>query len=243
MRSMHRIAVALALVLNLVHAGAAQAAEIRVFCTTALRTFMQDLIPEFERTTGHTINIEYGVAVQLQRRIEAGEPFDVAMLTGNQFEALIPKGKIVVDSRTAIARLGMALAIHKGGRRYDISTVDALKRTLLETKSIVYAPEGASGIYFVALAKKLGIADALTAKSKLVQTGDQLAVLPVSEILPFPNAEVLGPFPAAVQEYSTLFGGVNVAAKQPGPSRELLRFVLLPAALPVIKKRGLDPPQ
>jgi molybdate transport system substrate-binding protein len=215
---------------------------------------MQDLIPEFERTTGHTINIEYGVAVQLQRRIEAGEPFDVAMLTGNQFEALIPKGKIVVDSRTAIARLGMALAIHKGGRRYDISTVDALKRTLLETKSIVYAPEGASGIYFVALAKKLGIADALTAKSKLVQTGDQvaqtidrgeveLAVLPVSEILPFPNAEVLGPFPAAVQEYSTLFGGVNVAAKQPGPSRELLRFVLLPAALPVIKKRGLDPPQ
>jgi molybdate transport system substrate-binding protein len=242
--------VALVLPLTLAQAGAAQAAEIKVLCSTALKTVMQELVPQFERATGNKVVVEYGGSIPLQRQVEAGEQFDAIFLTIRQLDALIQAGKIAPGTRTAIARSGMAIAIHAGAAKPDIGTVDALKRTVVGAKSIAYAPEGASGVYFMALAKRLGIVDKLKLKSEnggdavgeaVASGAAELGILPVSEILPVKGIEVLGEFPKDVQDYVVMIGGVGVGAKQPGVAKELIKFATAPAAVPVIKKKGMTP--
>jgi len=240
----------LVVVLTLATAAAANAAEIRVVCSTALRTVMQELIPQFERNTGHKVTVEYGVSAAIQRRIEAGEQFDAIFLTVSQLDALVKEGKIVSGTRTEIARSGMAIAVHDGAPKADISTVDALKRAVIAAKSIAYAREGASGVYFMALAKRLGIVDQL--KLKPVDSGDavgaavasgtaEMGILPVSEILPVKGAAVLGEFPKEVQDYALMVGGVGAGAKEAGVAKELIKFATAPAAVPVIRKKGMEP--
>jgi molybdate transport system substrate-binding protein len=242
---------ALVLVLSLVaQASAAQAAEIKVLCSTALRPVMQELVPQFERATGHKVVVQYGVSAVMQRQVEAGEPFDAIFLTVKQLDALVQGSKIAPGTRTPIARSGMAIAIHAGAARPDIKTVDALKRTVLAAKSISYAKEGASGLYFIALATRLGIVEKL--KLKPTDSGDavaaavasgaaELGMLPVSEILPVKGLELLGEFPKEVQEYAISVGGVSIASKQAGAAKELIKFLTAPAAVPVIKKTGMEP--
>src|SRR5262249_32634737 len=124
-------------------------------------------------------------------------------------------------------------------------------RALLEAKGIAYAKEGASGVAFSALIQRLGIADALKAKSKLTATGEEvgeavvkgqseLGILPLSEILPIKGAQELGNFPADVQSYIVMVGGVNSASKQSAAARDLIKFVTAPAVLPVIKAKGME---
>ena len=244
------VAVVLGVALTFARASAAQAAEIKVLCSTALRTVMQELVPQFEHATGNKVVVEYGVSAAMQRRVEAGEQFDAIFLTVKQLDALVQEGKIAAGTRTGIARSGMAIAIHAGAARPDIKTMDALKRTLIAAKSIAYAKEGASGLYFIALAKRLGIVEKL--KLHPTDTGDQVGeavasgaaefgMLPVSEILPVKGVELLGEFPAEVQEYAVSVGGVSVAAKQPGVAKELIKFLTAPGAVPVIRKKGMEP--
>ena len=244
------VAVALGLVLTLAQASAARGAEIKVLCSTALRPVMQELLPQFERATGNTVVIEYGVSTAFERRVEGGEPFDAIFLTVKQLDALVQAGKIVPATRTAIARSGMGIEIRAGAARPDIKTVDALKRTLLAAKSIAFAREGAAGLYFIPLAKRLGIEEKL--KLKGTNNGDEvgeavasgaaeLGILPVSEILPVKGVELLGEFPRDVQDYAVSVGGVSVAAKQAGAASALIKFLTTPAAVLVIGKKGMEP--
>jgi molybdate transport system substrate-binding protein len=231
--------------------GLAGAAEIKVLCSNGIKAVMEELVPRFEQATRHTITIRYGLSAALERQIEAGEPFDIAVLTPPLIDDLVKQGKIAGDTRATLARSGMALAIRAGAAKPDIRTTDALKRTLLASKSLAYAKEGASGVFFVALLQKLNLAEALKSKSKLTTTGEEvsasvargdveLGVLPVSEILPVRGIEVLGTFPADVQGYVVMVAGVNPAAAQSAASRELIKFIMAPAALPVIKKKGME---
>ena len=244
-------AVGLMLLLALAPMSALETGDIKVLCSTALKAVMEELGPQFERTTKHKIVVTYGTSAALKQQIERGEPFDLAVLTPAPMDDLIKQGKIAADTRTSIARTGMAIGIRAGARKPDISTTDALKHALLDAKSIVYAKEGAAGVYFVALVQRLGIADALKARSKVVATGEEvghaieggeaeLGILPVSEILPYRGAEVLGPFPADVQEYAVTVAGVGVNAKQGPAAKELIKFITTPAALTVIKKKGME---
>jgi molybdate transport system substrate-binding protein len=244
-------AIPLALLLALPHTVTTQATEIRVLCSTALKGVLDELVPQFERTTRHKVVIEYGPAASLKRKIEGGEPFDLAVLTPVVMDDLIAQGKIAANTRTPIARSGMAIAMRPGARKPDVSTTDALKRMLLDAKSIAYVGEGASGLYFVALVQRLGIADVVKAKSKLVPDGvrvgevvaggeAEIGILPLSEILAIPGIEVLGTFPKDVQGYAEMVGGVAAAAKARGAANDLLRFVTAPAALSVIQKKGME---
>src|SRR6185295_17796287 len=247
---MNMKALVLVLSLTLAQASAVQAAEIKVLCSTALKTVMQELVPQFEKATGHKVVVEYGVSAGMQRRVEAGEAFDAIFLTVKQLDALVQAGKIAPGTRTPIARSGMGIAIHAGAARPDIATVDALKRTLLAAKSIAYAKEGAAGVYLIALAKRLGITEQL--KLKPMDSGDavgeavgsgaaEFGILPVSEILPVKGAALLGEFPRDVEEYAVSVGGVSATAKQAGAAKELIRFITAPAAVPVMRKKGMEP--
>jgi len=237
--------------LMLAQVGVADAAEIKVLCSTGLKAVAAELVPQFERATKHTVAIRYGLAAGLKQQIEGGEPFDVAFLTPAAMDDLVADGKIAVGTRMVIARSGLALAVRAGASKADIKTVEAFKRALLGAKSIAYAKEGASGVAFAALIQRLGIAEALKSKSLLTATGEavgeavvtgkaEFGVLPVSEILPVQGAEVLGRFPADTQSYIVMEGGVSTTSKHAGASKDLITFLTAPAALPVITAKGME---
>src|SRR5438132_9943319 len=119
---------------------------------------MEELVSKFERATHHKVVVNYGLAAALGRQIEAGGLFDLAILTPAVIDDLIKERKIAADSRTTIARSGLAIVIRAGAPKPDIATIDAFKRSLLGAKSIAYAKEGASGVAFAALIRRLGIA-------------------------------------------------------------------------------------
>jgi molybdate transport system substrate-binding protein len=229
----------------------AAADQITVFCSNGLQAVLEDLRPKFERATKHTVVVTYGLAAVLKQRLEAGEAFDVAFLTPAAIDDLIARGKIAAGTRTQIARSGLAIALRAGAPKSDISTVDAFKRALLDATSIAYVKEGASGVAFAALIQRLGIAGDLKAKTRLTATGEevsaavvkgdvQFGVLPMSEILPVKGAAVLGQFPSDLQSYIVMVGGVSAASAHAAAGRELIAYLTAPAAVPVIKAKGME---
>ena len=149
-----------------------------------------------------------------------------------------------------MARGGIGIAVRAGAPKPDISTVEALKRALLDTKSIAYAKEGASGIYFARLIERLGIAEAMLPKTKfgagnvaeLVAKGEaDMAVQLITELMAVPGAELVGPLPAEVQHYVVLTAGVGADVKDSGPAKDLIKFLTAPSAVPVLKAKGLEP--
>jgi molybdate transport system substrate-binding protein len=233
---------------------AGQTAEhlLTVISSTGLKAVLDELIPEFERASGYKVVVKYGPSAALKQEIQQGAPFDLAVLTPAFMDDLVKQGKVVGESKRSIARAGMAIAIRTGSRRPDIRTTAALTRTLLEAKSIAYAEQGAGGIYFARLADRLKIAEKLKSKSHPTDTGEQvvhavadgdaeLGILPLSEILPFSKIEALGPFPAEVQDYAVMVGGVGAHAKDPAAARNLIEFLTGPTSAPVINRKGMEP--
>ena len=243
-------AVGIALSVTLAQAHGVAAAEITVLCSNGLKAVVEELVPQFEQATRHKVVVKYGLAASLKQRIEGGEPFDVAFVTPAVMDDLIAHGKIAGDSRATIARTGLAIVVKAGARKRDITTVDAFKRALLDAKGIAYAKEGASGVLFAALIQQLGIAGDLQSKSRLTSTGEavseavvkgdvEFGVLPLSEILPVKGEEPVI-FPAEVQRYIVMVGGVNTASNHASAARELIKYVTAPAALPVLKAKGME---
>jgi molybdate transport system substrate-binding protein len=232
-------------------ASAAEAAEIRVLCSNGIKAVVDELVPQFERATGHRVVLTFEPSTQLKKRIDAGEPFDLTVLTPPLIDAAIKDGKIASDSRTVLARSGLGLSIRASARKPDVGTVDAFKRALVAAKSITYAQQGASAAPFEALVEKLGIAAQLKPKYVLRDTAAQvgeavasgtveLGVAPVSEILPVKGVELVGAFPADVQSYVVMVAGVSASAKEKDAARNLIAFLTAPANLSVIKAKGME---
>ena len=248
-----RVARGLAVAMMLTWPVAADAAEIKVLCSSGFKAVMEELAPQFERATHHKVIVRYGLAAKLKQEIEAGEMFDLAVLTPAAIDDLIGQRKVAADSRAILARSGLGIAIRAGARKADITTVEAFKRSLLAAKSIAYAKEGASGVAFAALIQRLGIADDLKAKSRLTATGEEVGdavvrgeaefgVLPVSEILPVRGAELLGTLPADAQSYIVMVAAVGAGSKESKAARDLIAFLTAPSALSVIKAKGMERP-
>jgi molybdate transport system substrate-binding protein len=244
-------AIGIASLILLTQAGAARAAEIKVLCSNGFQAVMQELVPQFERATKHKVVVSYGLAARLKQQIEGGDVFDLAILTPAAIDDLIKAGKVAADSRTTLARSGLAIAIRPGARKPDIATAEAFKRALLDAKSIAYAKEGASGVAFAALIQRLGIAGDLKDKSRLTASGEEVSqavirgdaefgVLPLSEILPVRGVELLGTFPKDVQSYIVMVAGAGASATQSRAASDLIAFLTAPAALPVIKAKGME---
>jgi molybdate transport system substrate-binding protein len=230
---------------------AAGAADIQVLCSVGLKAVMDDLAPQFERASGNKVVVKYGLASGLKQEIEGGAPFDLAVLTPPLIDDLIKQGRLAAGSNSVIARSGLGLMIKTGARKPGVGTTEAFKRSLLGAKSIAFAKEGASGVAFVALIQRLGIADTLKPRLKPTSTGDEVndlvvrgdadfGVLPLSEILPVKGAELGGMFPADVQSYIIMTAAVSSGAKQGTPARDLIKFLTSPAILPAIKAKGMD---
>ena len=230
-------------------AGQAQAAEIKVFASTAVKTVLEELGPQFEKATGNKLAFTIAPAAVLKAKIDQGAAFDVAILTVPITDSLARESKIDT-TRTTIAHAGIGVGIHKGATKPDISTTEAFKQALLNAKSVGFTAAGASGVYLKTLFEKLGIADELKPKLKLLQgpageaaaSGEvEIGLTQISEILPYANAELAGPLPPDVQTYTYFSAAVSAASKEADVAKAFIKFLAAPAALAVIKAKGMEP--
>jgi molybdate transport system substrate-binding protein len=232
----------------------AQAAEVKILTAGAMKAVVLELVPAFEKETGHKAIVDNDTAGGLAKRILGGEAFDLAVITPGAIDDLIAKGK-VAGARLNLARVGVGVVVKEGAAKPDVSTVDAFKRALLAAKSVAYidpASGGSSGIYLAGLFEKLGIAADLKPKSKLKQGGyvaeliasgeAELGLHQISEILPVKGVVLVGPLPAEIQNYTTYAAGVSADAKQADAARALIKLLSGPAAEPVLKARGMERP-
>jgi molybdate transport system substrate-binding protein len=240
----------LALLLVTTRHDRAEAADIRIFTTRAIMTVVEKIGPEFERMTGHTLDITTDIAIRMVRRIEAHEPFDLLVASPSQMDELVRQGKIAAETRTNLVRSGIGVEVRAGAPKPDISSVEAFKRALLNAKSVGYLKEGQSGVYLATLLERLGIAEAIAAKttrpdtdivSELVAKGEiELGMVVITQIMTTPGVELVGPLPAEIQSYITFAAGVSANAKAPEAARDLLKYLRGPAALPVITAQGME---
>ena len=241
----------LAATIMLVQGAVASAAEIKVLSSNGVRSVLLELVPEFERTSGHTVTISHDSANRLTGRIKAGETADLAILTAPTIEELTKHGKVAAGSRVDLARSGVGVSVRAGSPKPDISSAEAFKRTLLDAKSVAYNSTGASGIHFAGLIERLGIAEQLKAKAKVIPSGNvgelvakgeaEMAVQQIPELMAVAGTEFVGPLPPALQTITVFPAGILVDAKQPEAARALIQFLSTPAAARVIKAKGMEP--
>ena len=228
-----------------------QAAEIHVMSSNALKAVLEELVPQFEKTTGHRATLSFAPAAELKGRIDKGEAFDVAILTAALIDDLAKTSRIVAGTRNDLAKSAVGVAIRKGAPKPDLSSAEAFKKTLLSAKSIAYVGAGASGAGLRGVFEKLGIANEMKAKTRLlsgvsaadaVARGEaELGFTQISEILPVAGAELAGPLPAGL-EVTTVFTAAGAAsARHPEAGLAFLRFLKTPAAAKVIRAKGMEP--
>jgi molybdate transport system substrate-binding protein len=253
-RTAPHIAAALLSLSLLAGSGLAQADEIKVMASVALKSTLDDLAAKFESTGGGKITMVYGLAAQLKKRVSDGEADDVAVLIRPMMEDLLKQGKLTAGSLTNVGGTPVAIAIRAGAPKPDIGTVDALKHTLIAAKSISYsdpAKGGASGVYFAKVVDLLGLTDELKAKTilvpgaqapELVAKGEaELGVAQGSEIVPVAGAEILGPLPGKLGSVTLFTAGIAAASKAPDAAETFIKFITGPDAAPILKAKGFAP--
>ena len=230
----------------------AGAAELKVFGSRVTKMVVGDLGPGYAQASGNTLTVVTDVAAVMKRRIEQGEPFDLAVLVNFQADDLIRQGKLVADSRADVMKSGIGVAVRRGAPKPDISTVAAFKQTLLDAKSITYLKEGASTLHLVKVLAELGIADALAAKtikptteavSELVAAGEaEIGMIVIPNILSVPGAELVGPLPPEIQSYVTFTAAVSAQSPNQDAARAVIKLMQSPAGVESIKAKGMDSP-
>lgn len=255
--SARALAVALAgLVLFLGAACGTEAAELRVVSSGGFAAAYRVLVPEFERESGNTVVTQWGPSMgntpqAIPQRLERGEPVDVVIMVGDALADLAKQGKVRADSQRELARSLIGLAVRAGAPKPDIGSAEALKQALLRAGSIAYS-DSASGIYLsTELFQRLGIADQVKAKSRMIPAepvgqvvarGEaELGFQQMSELLPIAGIDIVGPLPPALQKVTIFSAGIVSGAKEPEAAKALIAFLASPQAAAAVVKSGLEP--
>jgi len=237
-------------------ATAAAADEIRVVTSGAFTQAYLELVPQFERATGHKVVTAFGASLgpapeAIPNRLQRGEAIDLVILASSALDGLINDGKVKAGSRVDLVRSSIGMAVRAGAAKPDISTLEAFKQTLLNAKSIGFS-SSASGVYFFnELFPRLGITDVVRAKSRMVDSGPVGALLvrgeveigfqQISELLPVAGIDFVGPLPSGAQRVTIFSAGIPSTAKATMAAQSLIAFLTSPAAVGAIRKSGLEP--
>jgi molybdate transport system substrate-binding protein len=239
--------------------GLAAAADIKGQISGALKVAFPDIIAAFEKETGNKVTVIFNPGGAIAKSIEDGKGVDMAIMPSNLMEKLVTDGKVAPGSTVGIAGVTIGIAIRKGAPKPDISTVDALKRTLLAARSIGYRDPktgSTSGIYTAQLIEKLGLAAALKPKIKLddsdgehpenvfqaLERGEtDLQFGATTEIVMAHGIELLAPLPDEVQKVTLLTAGIPAASKDPKTAKAFIDFLAGPAAGAILKANGFQP--
>ena len=234
-------------------AAGVNAAELKVESALAMSPALKALASEFEKGSGHKLVFNFGTAGQVKNRVEAGDSVDLVITAAPAIEDLIKQGKIATGSRVDIAKVVIGVGVRSGAPKPDISSTEAFKRTLLAAKSISRgdpAAGGAAGVHVARVLERLGIEAEVKAKSKLA-TGPaiaeltakgetEIAITQISEIVPVPGVDLVGPLPQELQNTTVFAAGLSANAKEPEAARALIKFLTGPGAAE-IRKTGMEP--
>ncbi|MGQ2996850.1 substrate-binding domain-containing protein [Variovorax sp.] len=230
--------------------------ELHVMTSGGFTAAYNELRPGFERASGRAVKTAYGASMgnaadSIPSRLARQEPADVVILARPALDALVAQGQVRAGSQVDLVRSSIGFAVRKGAPKPDISSVEALKRTLLAAPSIAYSASASGTYYETELLKKLGLEAQVKPKSRrilservgsVVARGDAaLGLQQVSELLPIEGIDYLGPLPAEVQQVTVFSAGIATASTQPEAARELIRYLNSPASAPTIAKTGLEP--
>jgi molybdate transport system substrate-binding protein len=234
-----------------IFAAAANAAEIKVLSTQATEEAYRELVPQFEQASGHKVTTVFTGTLDANKRLAAGESYDLLIMSAPSIDEHIKGGKVVSGSRVDLAKSGVGVAVKPGAPKPDISTTEALKKALLAAKSIGYST-GPSGVYMIGLFQRLGIADEVKPKLKQTPTGvfvgsiiasgeAEIGFQQVSELSHFAGIDYIGPLPADIQQFTTFASGIMAGAKEADAAKALVKFITSPTAAAAYKKRGMEP--
>jgi len=234
----------------------AQADTIKVLTTGAFKQVVVALVPAFEARTGHKVEVQNDTAGALARRIQGGESFDVLVLTPAGLKTLAAEGKVTAESVAPLAKVAIGVAVKAGAPRPALASVEDFKQAVLAARKVAYidpAAGGSSGIYLDGLFQRMGIAEAVRAKAVLVPGGlvadklvsgeADLAIHQISEILPVQGAQLVGPLPEAIQNYTTYAGAVSSSSSHPPAALAFLANLTGTEAAQTIRAKGMQPVQ
>jgi len=230
----------------------AQTSDLRVMISDGMKTVVEELTPQIEHSTGRKLAAQFNSSKNLRDKIQAGEPFDAAILTSDVLDDLIKQGKIAAGTRAEISRTGLGMGVRAGAPKPDISTPDTLKRTLLAAKSISFNPTGASAAHTYDMFARLGITEAV--KSKLMLDAEagrpqmnvaggkaELVISLIPEIQFFPGVDLVGTIPPDFQSYINFAAGVAINGHDHVAAKALIQFITGPEVVPVLKAKGMEP--
>lgn len=235
----------------------ALASEIRLLSANVFTGVLDEFVKDFERSSGHKVTIAYGTAGNIKGRVQSGEPGDVAIITRPMMEELERSGKIRAGTTRDIARSAVALIVRSGAGKPDIATIDAFRRVLLAAGSVSYPDPsrgGATGVLSRDILKRLGLTDAMAAKTRfpppghfaveLVAKGEaEVAIAQPMEALLQPGVEIVGPLPKDLQDTPsfTFTIGQMASAKEPDAVRSLMEHLVSPHVQSALRGRGMEP--
>jgi molybdate transport system substrate-binding protein len=245
------IVTAYAILLSGLGATMAGAVEITVLSTQATEQAYRELVPQFEKATGHTVKTAFTGTLDAKKRIAAGEAFDLLIMSSPDIDAFTTLGTLERGSRVDLAKSGVGVGAKAGAPKPDIATTEAFKKTLLSAKSIGYST-GPSGVYVMDLLARLGVTDQVKPKLKQTPTGVfvgtivasgevEIGIQQVSEMSHFAGVNYVGPLPADIQKMTIFSIGIAAKGQQLGAAKALVKFLTAPNAAEAFKKRGMEP--
>jgi molybdate transport system substrate-binding protein len=252
-RALAAAVIAISGIILLFAAGvSAQTPAVRLLASNGVQGALNEIIPQCEHAIGHPLGVEFGTTASIKPRIEGGKAFDFTILTADAIDALIKEGKLAADSRASVARVGIGIGIQAGAGKPDVSTPEALKKALLNAKSITYASAGASRPPTDKMLESMGIADALKSKTLLLSGAEETAaavrdgkaeilITLISEIMSAKGLALAGPLPKEFQAYIGFAAGVSPNAKNADAAKAAVKYLTGPKAAAAYKAKGMEP--
>jgi molybdate transport system substrate-binding protein len=246
---MQTVVATLVAVLISTAASHAQGHGVRVLISNGFKAVFDDLVPACEKSIGQKVTTQSGTSTSLIEKVNAGEPFDVAIMTTEAMESLAKAGQVA--ARTALGRSGIGIGSRAGAKKPDIGSAEALKKTFLAAKSVTYAGDGASRPHIDKMMMTLGIADVMSKKTLLEQgsvraaakvaSGDaELLITLVSEILPAPGVELVGALPMQFQNYVSFAGATAAKSDNAAAGKSLISCLSGPSVAATLKAKGME---
>ncbi len=232
--------------------AAAQSGAVRVLVSNGMKAAMEELQPQCERAIGHPLALQFNSTLSVKKKIEAGEGFDVAIITVEAIDELIKEGKIAAGTRANLVRSELGIGIRAGAAKPDIHTPEALKRSLQDAKSITYPQDGASRGYIEKMFERMGIAadvkpriilaEGSAAATESVAAGKAAMVITLfSEIVPIHGVEILGPLPGEFHYDIRFAAAASSSEKNADAAKALISLLAGPKVMPTFKAKGLEP--
>ena len=233
-------------------AYSANAAELKVLATGAHIESFKEIVPQFEKASGHRLTVIFNATPVTMKNIEAGETFDAAVTIKGPMDETAKQGFFAAGDRPVVSTVGLGVAVRAGSPKPDISSPDAFKQTLLKAKAVSILPDSVNGRHFIGVFEKLGIGEEMKAKMVpakapgevpgAVATGEAEIALFIVNGLRAPGVDYAGPVPAEFDQKLVFTAGVGAKAKEPQAANEFVKYLTSPPAIVVMKASGLDTP-